>query len=152
MSIGQSNAKHRAWKHLRHISGQFDWLFFRHKKIEPSNVATGWPKINFFPAKKRVDNRRLFAKFPPTMKSETLNGILTFVLGALVVVGVVLALRLVFVTRDTRTLQDMTMLSKLNIARAQEVFGEAQAYNQKYPSAELTRILQSVQKPKSANP
>jgi len=98
-----------------------------------------------------VDNPRLSDTLPPTMKSETLNGILTFVLGMLVVAGVVLALRLVFVTKEARELQQMTVVSKVNIARAEGVFGEAQAYNQKYPSAELARILQMVQKPKATN-
>ena len=98
-----------------------------------------------------MDNPRLSDTFPPTMKSETLNGILTFVLGALVVTGVVLALRLVFLTKETRELQQMMVVSKVNIARAEGVFGEAQAYNQKYPNAELTRILQLVQKPKTAS-
>jgi hypothetical protein len=48
MSVGQGDAKHGAGKHLRYISCQFDWLFFRHKKIEPPNVAIGGGKINYF--------------------------------------------------------------------------------------------------------
>ena len=85
------------------------------------------------------------------MKSETLNGILTFVLGVLVILGVILALRLVAITKETRQLQQMALAAKVNLARAQGVFSAAQAYNQKYPTTELTRILQAVQPAKPVN-
>jgi uncharacterized membrane protein len=74
-----------------------------------------------------------------------LNAVLTCVLGMLVVAGVILALNVAFVTHDTRNLQQMEFVAKVNIARAQGLFSAAQAYNQKYPSTELTRILQSAQ-------
>lgn len=79
------------------------------------------------------------------MKSETLNGILTFLLGVLVVASVVLALRVVFITRDTRTLQTMEMTDQAMMVRAQSLYADAKAYNQQYPTPELTRILESVQ-------
>jgi sensor c-di-GMP phosphodiesterase-like protein len=85
------------------------------------------------------------------MKSETLNAVLTFILGVLVVAGVVLALRLVFVTKQTRQLAQMVAYSQFNIARAEAVFHDAATYNQKASSPELNRILQLVQKPKSAS-
>ena len=150
MPIGQRHAKHGARQHLRDVSGQFYWLFFRHKIIEPVNVAgPGW-KINFFCGKKRVDNLLVFDTFRPTMKFETLNGILTFVLGVLVVAGVVLALNVAFVTHDTRNLEQTASIAKIKLAQAQGVLAATVAYNQKYPSTELTHILQSVQT-KSAN-
>ncbi|HTV43295.1 MAG TPA: hypothetical protein VMF08_22220 [Candidatus Sulfotelmatobacter sp.] len=85
------------------------------------------------------------------MKFETLNGILTFILGVLVILGVVFVMKLWFVTHDTRALVATANNSKINLARAEAVFGEAQAYDKKYPSPELERILQMVQKPKSTS-
>lgn len=79
------------------------------------------------------------------MKSETLNGILTFVLGVLVVAAVVLALNVAFVTHSSRALQQAALVSKVNLARVQGVFTDAKAYYQKNPSPELAKILQSVQ-------
>lgn len=102
--------------------------------------------------KKQVDICRVFAKFPATMKSDTLNAVLTFILGVLVVAGVVLALRLVFVTKQTRQLGQTATYSKFKIAQAEGVFREAAAYGQKNPSPELNRILQMVEKPKAIKP
>jgi hypothetical protein len=48
VSVLKGDTKHCPWEYLRHVSGQFDWLFFRHKIIEPPNVAAGGGKINFF--------------------------------------------------------------------------------------------------------
>jgi hypothetical protein len=103
------------------------------------------PENQFILRKKRVDNRRLFAKFPPTMKSETLNGIFTFILGVLVVAGVILALRLVSLTKETRQLQTMEVVDTTVMTRAQSLFADAKAYNQQHPTPELTKILESVQ-------
>lgn len=145
MPVGQGDTKHGAGKHLCHVTSQFYWLFFRHKTIEPSNVAAGGRKINFFQVKKQVDNRRLFAKFPPTMKSDTLNGVLTFVLLVLVLAGVILALNVTFQTRTLRAMQQRALVSKFNLERVQAVFNDTKAYYQKKPTPELARILQSVQ-------
>jgi len=79
------------------------------------------------------------------MKSETLNGILTFLLGVLVVVSVVLALRLVNLTRTTRSLNMKALVAQTYMVRAQSLYADAKAYNQQHPSPELTSILQSVQ-------
>jgi hypothetical protein len=51
VSVGQSDSKHRAGKHLSHISSQFYWLFFGHKTIELFNVAGDGLKIKFFSQK-----------------------------------------------------------------------------------------------------
>jgi hypothetical protein len=98
-----------------------------------------------------VDNRRLYAKFPPTMKSDTSNGILTFVLGVLVIVGAVLAVNVAFQTRAFRAMEQKALMSKLNLERVQAVFNDTRAYYQKYPTPELAKILQSVQT-KTPNP
>jgi hypothetical protein len=84
------------------------------------------------------------------MKCDTLNGIFTFILGVLVILGVVFVLKLWIVTHETRTLLANATNSKLNLARVEGVFNEAQAYDKKYPSPELERILQMVEKPKAA--
>jgi hypothetical protein len=70
---------------------------------------------------------------------------LTFTLGVLIVAAVVLALRLVNLSRSTRTLENQELRAQALMIRAQDLFGDAQAYDQKEPSPELTRILQSVQ-------
>jgi hypothetical protein len=141
----KGDAKHGSGKHLRHVTSQFDWLFFRHKNIEPSNVATGGLKINLFCAKKQVDNCGLFVKVPPTMRNDTLNGILTFVLGVLVVLGVIFALRVVNIMHETRVLGSAAVQANGNMARAQGLLNEAVAYNKKYPNPQLTSILESLQ-------
>lgn len=79
------------------------------------------------------------------MKSDTCNGILTFVLGVLVVLGVIFAVRMVLITRESRQLQRQAMFDNLRLTQAQGMLNDAAAYNQRYQSPELTRILQSVQ-------
>ena len=79
------------------------------------------------------------------MKSETLNGVLTFVLGVLVVFGVYFALRVTFVMHDTRMLQSQAVFANTRIIEAKALIADTQAYNQKNPSVELQRILQSLQ-------
>lgn len=92
-----------------------------------------------------MDNRGLFAKLPATMKSESLNGVLTFILGVLVVVAVVLSLNVAFQLHTYRALNQGVIVCKVNLARAQGLFTDAKAYYQKNPSPELAKILQSVQ-------
>lgn len=79
------------------------------------------------------------------MRSETLNGILTFTLGVLIVFGVVLALRLVSLTKETRQLEAKEITAQTIMVRAQSLYADAKTYNDQHRSPELTRILQSVQ-------
>ena len=79
------------------------------------------------------------------MKNESLNGVLTFVLGVLVVLGVVFALRVYFAERDTRALQSQVLFVNTRITQARALVAATAAYNQKAQSPELTRILQSLQ-------
>ena len=97
-----------------------------------------------------MDNGHRLATFPRTMKSESLNGILTYVLGVLVVLAVYFALKVVFLTRESRSLQAQEVQASARMAQTDAVFKEAQLYNQKYQSPDLTRIIQSAQS-KSAN-
>ena len=92
-----------------------------------------------------MDIRQFFAKFPPTMKNDTLNGILTFVLIVLVVAGVVCALRVFNVTHESRVLGSMATRARTNLAVAQALLNEAATYNKEYPTPEMNNILQSVQ-------
>ena len=78
------------------------------------------------------------------MKCETINSVLTFVLGAFVVLGVIFALQTIFRTREIRSLQVQAANINANYMRLQALAGEINAYNQKTPSAELTHILQAT--------
>jgi len=83
------------------------------------------------------------------MKNDSLNGILTFVLGVLVVLGVYFALKVVFVNIDSRRLQNQALTANMRLAEARAMASDTAAYNQKYPSAELTSLLKSLQAPSS---
>jgi hypothetical protein len=98
-------------------------------------------------AKKRVDNRRQSAKFTPTMKSDASNGILTVVLGALLVLGVYFALKVVFITHQLRNLQSQATRDQTILIQTQAIINDAIAYNQTRRDPELARILQPFEKP-----
>ncbi len=78
------------------------------------------------------------------MKCETMNSVLTFVLGAFVVFGVILALQTINRTREIRSLQIQAANINANYMRLQALANDVNAYNQKTPSAELTHILQAA--------
>jgi hypothetical protein len=103
-------------------------------------------KINYFCAKKTVDIRRQSARFPGLyfMKCDTMNSVLTFVLGALVVLAVIFALQTIVRTREIRSLQIQMNNINANYVRLQALANDVNAYNQKNPSAELTHILQAT--------
>jgi hypothetical protein len=73
-----------------------------------------------------------------------MNSVLTFVLGAFVVLGVILALQTINRTREIRSLQIQAANINANYMRLQALASDVNAYNQKTPSAELTRILQAA--------
>jgi hypothetical protein len=79
------------------------------------------------------------------MKCETTNAILTFMLGVLVVAGVIFALQTIFLTREFRTLSIQATMANTSLMQAQNLANEVAAYNQKNPNPELTKILQAVQ-------
>ena len=78
------------------------------------------------------------------MKCETMNSVLTFVLGAFVVLGVWFAVRTINQTRELRSLQIQAANINANYMRLQALASDVNAYNQKNPSADLTRILQAA--------
>jgi hypothetical protein len=78
------------------------------------------------------------------MKCETMNSVLTFVLGAFVVLSVIFALQTIFRTREIRSLQIQAANINANYMRLQALANDVNAYNQRTPNAELTRILQAT--------
>jgi hypothetical protein len=85
------------------------------------------------------------------MKCGMTNTILTFALGVLAVAGVILVLRTVIQTRELRAMTIQAAGENGYLNQAQLLLNDVTAYNQKSPSPELTKILQSVQaKPAAA--
>ncbi|HEX7618242.1 MAG TPA: hypothetical protein VF480_05930 [Verrucomicrobiae bacterium] len=78
------------------------------------------------------------------MKCETMNSVLTFVLGAFVVLGVILSLQTIFRTREIRSLQIQMTNINANYMRLQALANDVNAYYQKTPSSELKRILDAA--------
>jgi hypothetical protein len=84
------------------------------------------------------------------MKQETVNTVLTYVLGVLALLGVIFALQTIFRTREFRSLALQASQANNYFMRVQALGNDALAFNQKNPNAELSRILQPMQQPKPA--
>lgn len=82
------------------------------------------------------------------MKSETLNSVLTFVLGALILLDVIFAVQTINRSRHFRMLQVTAMQDQAMLAQIQQLESMARdvmEYNKSHPTPELTRILQAAQ-------
>jgi hypothetical protein len=82
------------------------------------------------------------------MKCDTMNSVLTFVLGAFVVLSVIFALQTIFRTREFRSLQIAAIQDQAGLAQIQQVESLAQdvvEYNKSHPNPDLARILQAAQ-------
>jgi hypothetical protein len=79
------------------------------------------------------------------MKCETTDAILKFVLAALVILAVMFALQTIFRTRELRSLSAQANAAYNGSLRIQSLYNDTLAYSQKYPSPDLTHILQTVQ-------
>jgi hypothetical protein len=79
------------------------------------------------------------------MKCGITNTILTFALGVLAVAGVILVLRTVMQTRELQKTTIQAAGENAYLTQAQTLFNDVAAYNQKNPSPELTKLLQTVQ-------
>ena len=79
------------------------------------------------------------------MKTELTSLFLTFVLGVFAVAGAILVVRTVMQTRELRTISIEAVGQNGFIAQSQTLLNDVAAYNQKNPSLELTKLLQSVQ-------
>ena len=75
------------------------------------------------------------------MKCEMINAVLTFMLGALVLLGVVLALKTINHTRELRSLTSQAMTANMGLMREQAFFNDCLEYGKTHP--DINRILQS---------
>ena len=66
-------------------------------------------------------------------------------LGVLAVAGVIFALQTIFLTREFRSMDVKVNQAKRSLFQAQALAGDVAVYNQKNPSPELTKLLQSLQ-------
>jgi len=83
------------------------------------------------------------------MKSDLTTQILTLLLAVLAIAGAVLVLRTVMQTREWRAITILANGQNNFLTQSQVLFNDVAAYNQKNPSPELTKLLQSIQ-PKPA--
>lgn len=84
------------------------------------------------------------------MNSKTTSTILTFLLGAFVVLDLIFAIQTVIRTREFRGLQYDAAQAQQGLMHAQQlksVYDDAMAYSQKNPDPDLKRILQPQGKP-----
>jgi hypothetical protein len=79
------------------------------------------------------------------MKCDSTNCILTFVLGVLLVLGVVFVLQTINHTREFRSLTVKATQAQTALLQAQSLANDVSVYNQRYPSPELTKLLQAIQ-------
>ena len=92
-----------------------------------------------------MDIRHRSAKFPQIMKCDSTNCILTFVLGVLLVVDVLFVLRTINHTRELRSLNTQASQVQTSLLQMQSLINDVAVYNQKTPSPELTKLLQTIQ-------
>ena len=78
------------------------------------------------------------------MKSETTNTVLTFILGALVFLGVVFALKTINRTHELRSLTFQATTANMELIREQAFFNDCLEYSKTHP--DINRILQPVTK------
>ena len=76
------------------------------------------------------------------MKYETTNTVLTFILGALVLLGVIFALKTINQTRELRSLASQAMTVNTGLMREQAFFNDCLEYGKTHP--DINRILQPL--------
>jgi hypothetical protein len=79
------------------------------------------------------------------MKSDATTTALNFVLGVLVILGLVFASLSILRTRELRRMTSNAAIANSMLLRAQGLANDVAVYNVSAKSPELTRILQSVQ-------
>jgi hypothetical protein len=79
------------------------------------------------------------------MKPDLTNWIVTLLLYVLAVAGAVLVFRTVMQTRELRMISAEAARENNFIAQSQALLNDVAAYNQRTPSPELTKLLQSLQ-------
>jgi uncharacterized membrane protein len=81
------------------------------------------------------------------MKNDNITTALNLVLALLVILGVVFALRTIFLTRELRTLQFQAGQANAYLMGIEGLANDTIAYSQKNPNADILRIIQDAQKP-----
>jgi hypothetical protein len=89
---------------------------------------------------RRADRIRAF-----NMKNETINTVLTYVLGIFALLGVIFALQTIFRTREYRSLVLQASQANNYYMRIQALGNDAVAFNQKNQNPDLARILSPAQ-------
>ena len=82
------------------------------------------------------------------MKSETMSSVLTFVLGAFIVLGVLFAVRAVSGQREFRALQFGAAQSQAGLnqlIQLNSLVNDTREYGKAHPSPEITRMLDALQ-------
>jgi len=82
------------------------------------------------------------------MKCETMNSVLTFVLGTFVVLGVLFAVRAISGQRDFRALQFGAAQSQTGLNQLMQLnslVNDTREYGKLHPSPEITRMLDALQ-------
>lgn len=79
------------------------------------------------------------------MKNDNITTALNLVLALLVILGVVFALRTIFLTRELRTLQFQATQANAYVMGIEAIANDTIAYSQKNPNADILRILQDAQ-------
>jgi hypothetical protein len=67
------------------------------------------------------------------MKYETTNTVLTFILGTLVLLGVIFALKTINQTRELRSLTSQAMAVNTGLMREQAFFNDCREYSRTHP-------------------
>ncbi len=83
------------------------------------------------------------------MKPDATTTILNFVLLVLAICGLIFSVLTFSRTRELRMISPQASMDQQVLGRIQALANEVAVYNQKYPSPELTKILQTIQ-PKPA--
>lgn len=79
------------------------------------------------------------------MKNDNITTALNLVLAVLVILGVIFALRTIFLTRELRSLQIQATQANAYRMAVESLANDALAYSQKNPNSDLLRILQPAQ-------
>ena len=79
------------------------------------------------------------------MKCETTNTVLTFILGALVLLGVIFALKTINQTRELRSLASQAVNANRGLNSQQPFFNDCLEYSRTHP--DINRIFQPATKP-----
>ncbi len=82
------------------------------------------------------------------MKSETMNLVLTFLLGVFVVLGVIFAALAISGQRELRALQYNAAQSQAGVNQLNQIYSlvkDTRDYGKLHPSPEIARMLDAVQ-------